>query len=127
MSNMITFKQKGTFKKTDNFFNRMKNWEFMRHMQEFGEQGVQALAASTPVDSGATAAAWGYEIQRTSQGVSIFWTNSNTNKNVNIAVILQFGHGTGTGGWVEGRDYINPAIRPVFDDIAEKAWKEVTG
>ena len=125
MSKLITFKQKGSFKKTDTFLNRMKNWEFMSHMQEFGEQGVQALAASTPVDSGATAAAWSYEIVRTDKGVSIYWTNSNTNKNVNIAVILQFGHGTGTGGWVEGRDYINPAIRPVFDDIAENAWKEV--
>lgn len=127
MSKVITFKHKGSFKKTDNFFNRMKNWEFMSHLNEYGEQGVQALAASTPVDSGATASAWSYEIQKTSSGVSIYWTNSNTNKNVNIAVILQFGHGTGTGGWVEGRDYINPAVRPVFDNIAENAWKEVTG
>lgn len=126
MSKIITFKQKGSFKKTDTFLNRMKNWEFMSHMQRFGEQGVQALAASTPVDSGATAAAWSYEIVRTDKGVSIYWRNDNVNKNVNIAVILQFGHGTGTGGWVEGRDYINPAIRPIFDDIAENAWKEVT-
>lgn len=126
MSKIITFKQKGSFKKTDTFLNRMKNWEFMSHMHGFGEQGVQALAASTPVDSGATAAAWSYEIVRTDKGVSIYWRNDNVNKNVNIAVILQFGHGTGTGGWVEGRDYINPAIRSIFDDIAENAWKEVT-
>ena len=126
MSRMITFKQKGSFKKTDSFVNRMKNWEFMSHMREYGEQGVQALASQTPVESGKTASSWSYDIVHTSEGVSIYWTNDNVNKGVNIAVILQFGHGTGTGGWVEGRDYINPAIRPVFDDIAEKAWKEVT-
>lgn len=99
----------------------------MSHMREFGEQGVQALASQTPAESGKTASSWSYDIVRTSEGVSIYWINDNVNKGVNIAVILQFGHGTGTGGWVEGRDFINPAIRPVFDDIAEKAWKEVTG
>lgn len=127
MSKMITFKHKGSFRKTDRFLNKVKNLEFMSHMREYGERGVQALAAATPVNSGATASSWTYDIVRSDRGVSIYWINNNVNKGVNIAVIIQFGHGTGTGGWVEGRDYINPSIRPVFDEIAESAWKEVTG
>ena len=122
----VKFEVSGGFTKTERFLNRMKRHEYLNVLDEFGRDGVQALRNATPVDSGATAEAWDYEIKRTRNYTEIVWTNSNINDGVSIAVILQYGHGTGTGGYVQGRDYINPAIRPVFDKIAEKAWKVVT-
>lgn len=122
----VNFEVSGGFTKTERFLNRMKRREYLNVLDEFGRDGVQALRNATPVDSGATAEAWNYEIKRTRNYTEIVWTNSNINDGVPIAVILQYGHGTGTGGYVQGRDYINPAIRPVFDKIAEKAWKVVT-
>lgn len=122
----VKFEVSGSFTKTERFLNRMKRREYLNVLDEFGREGVQALRNATPVDSGATAEAWDYEIKRTRGYTEIVWTNSNINDGVPIAVILQYGHGTGTGGYVQGRDYINPAIRPIFDKIAEKAWKVVT-
>ncbi|WP_288923331.1 hypothetical protein [uncultured Bifidobacterium sp.] len=122
----VKFEVSGDFTKTERFLNRMKRREYLNVLDEFGREGVQALRNATPVDSGATAEAWDYEIKRTRDYTEIVWTNSNINDGVPIAVILQYGHGTGTGGYVQGRDYINPAIRPIFDKIAEKAWKVVT-
>lgn len=122
----VNFEASGGFTKTERFLNRMKRREYLNVLDEFGRDGVQALRNATPVDSGATAEAWDYEIKRTRNYTEIVWTNSNINDGVPIAVILQYGHGTGTGGYVQGRDYINPAIRPVFDKIVEKAWKVVT-
>lgn len=122
----VKFEVSGGFTKTERFLNRMKRREYLNVLDEFGRDGVQALRNATPVDSGATAEAWDYEIKRTHNYTEIVWTNSNINDGVPIAVILQYGHGTGTGGYVQGRDYINPAIRPIFDKIAEKAWKVVT-
>lgn len=122
----VKFEVSGGFTKTERFLNRMKRREYLNVLDEFGRDGVQALRNATPVDSGATAEAWHYEIKRTRNYTEIVWTNSNINDGVPIAVILQYGHGTGTGGYVQGRDYINPAIRPIFDKIAEKAWKVVT-
>lgn len=122
----VKFEVSGGFTKTERFLNRMKRREYLNVLDEFGRDGVRALRNATPVDSGATAEAWDYEIKRTRNYTEIVWTNSNINDGVPIAVILQYGHGTGTGGYVQGRDYINPAIRPVFDKIAEKAWKVVT-
>lgn len=122
----VKFEVSGGFTKTERFLNRMKRREYLNVLDEFGRDGVQALRNATPVDSGATAEAWDYEIKRTRDYTEIVWTNSNINDGVPIAVILQYGHGTGTGGYVQGRDYINPAIRPIFDNIAEKAWKVVT-
>lgn len=122
----VNFEVSGGFTKTERFLNRMKRREYLNVLDEFGRDGVQALRNATPVDSGATAEAWDYEIKRTRNYTEIVWTNSNINDGVPIAVILQYGHGTGTGGYVQGRDYINPVIRPVFDKIAEKAWKVVT-
>jgi hypothetical protein len=95
-------------------------------LESYGEQGVAALAAATPKDSGLTAASWYYEIERTKDAVSLQFFNSNVNDGVPIAIILQYGHGTRNGGYVVGRDYINPAARPLFDKIAENAWMEVT-
>lgn len=122
----VKFEVSGGFTKTERFLNRMKRREYLNVLDEFGRDGVQALRNATPVDSSATAEAWDYEIKRTRNYTEIVWTNSNINDGVPIAVILQYGHGTGTGGYVQGRDYINPAIRPIFDKIAEKAWKVVT-
>ena len=122
----VKFEVSGGFTKTERFLNRMKRREYLNVLDEFGRDGVRALRNATPVDSGATAEAWDYEIKRTRNYTEIVWTNSNINDGVPIAVILQYGHGTGTGGYVQGRDYINPAIRPIFDKIAEKAWKVVT-
>ena len=122
----VKFEVSGSFTKTERFLNRMKRREYLNVLDEFGRDGVQALRNATPVDSGATAEAWDYEIKRTRNYTEIVWTNSNINDGVPIAVILQYGHGTGTGGYVSGRDYINPAIQPIMDQIAEEVWKAVT-
>ena len=123
---VITFHHKGNFQKTDNFLKKAKQGDYFRSLEKFAQEGVNALASATPIDSGKTAASWDYTISRSKGSVSITWTNSNINDGVNIAVIIQYGHGTRNGGYVQGRDYINPAIRPVFDKIAENEWKEVT-
>lgn len=123
---MISFESSGSFQNTERFFSRMKRGEILRELDRYGQMGVDALASATPLDSGETASSWGYEIQRSGKSFSISWTNTNTNGSVNVAIILQYGHGTGTGGYVPGRDYINPAIRPVFDKIADGVWKAVT-
>ena len=123
---MITFRQKGDFSKASRYLERLKEAAKLGVLDKYGREGVAALASATPTESGLTASSWTYEIERKGSSVSIVYKNSNINKGVPIAVILQYGHGTGTGGWVQGRDYINPAIQPVFDRIADEAWKEVT-
>lgn len=123
---MVTIKHRGNFNKLERFLNAVRSARYLNMLDKYGQEGVKSLAAATPVDTGKTAASWTYEIERSPTRTTISWLNTNTNQNVNIAVILQYGHGTGTGGWVQGRDYINPAIRPVFDRIANEAWREVT-
>lgn len=123
---MIKFKQKGDFSKFTRFLEKAKNVVKLGDLDKYGRAGVAALSSATPVDSGETASSWYYEIERQNGKVSINFHNSNVNQGVPIAIILQYGHATGTGGWVEGRDYINPAIQPIFDEIANNAWKEVT-
>lgn len=123
---MITLKSKGDFKKTEKFLKKSLGRDWMSVLDKFGQKGVEALRANTPVDSGETRNSWSYEIIQNGSRVSIFWKNSNVNKGVNIAVILQYGHGTRTGGWVEGTDYINPALKQIFDELADSAWKAVT-
>ena len=125
MPRIISVTQKGDFKKTNRFFHRIIERHYMNKLRRYGEKGVRALANHTPKDSGKTAEGWSYEIVESSGKLSIFWRNSNVNDGVNIAIILQYGHGTRNGGWVEGIDYINPAIRPVFIEMADEAWKEV--
>lgn len=112
--------------KTEDFIKRIQQLHIEEILRKYGEIGVQALMSATPVDSGLTASSWGYEIEKNGDIWSIHWTNSNINDGVNIAVILQYGHGTGTGGYVSGQDYINPAMSPIFEQIANDAWKEVT-
>ena len=123
----VTFKHRGSFRRSERFLNTIKGSRYLNILDRYGQMGVNALASATPKDTGKTASCWTYEIERNDKRTTISWLNTNTNQNVNIAVILQYGHSTGSGGYVQGRDYINPAIRPIFDLIAQKAWKEVTG
>ena len=123
---MIGFRQKGDFSNTARYFQKLKNAKIIRILEKYGQEGVSALSSATPVDSGLTASSWYSKVEIENTSAKLIFCNSHVNKGVNIAIILQYGHGTGTGGWVEGRDYINPAIQPVFDKIAENAWGEVT-
>ena len=122
----ITFRQKGDFSKTEKFFNSLLKLDYLNVLERYGQAGVAALAAATPKDSGLTAASWDYEITHNGKETTIAFTNSNISNGVNIAIILQYGHGTKGGGYVAGRDYINPAIQPIFDKMANEAWREVT-
>ena len=121
----ITFKQNGNFSNLSITLKRMKRFMDNISLEKYGKEGVTALASATPVDTGLTANSWNYKIEQTKNSVSITFYNTNIQNGVPIAIILQYGHGTRNGGWVEGRDYINPAIQPIFDRIANEAWKEV--
>ena len=123
---MITFRQKGDFSKLTRFLERAKETIRLGNLDKYGREGVAALASATPIDSGKTASSWYYKIENKNGYASINFCNSNINEGVPIAIILQYGHGTRNGGYVQGRDYINPAIRPIFDKIADDAWREVT-
>lgn len=123
---MITFSQKGDFSRTTKYLNRIKNLGRLTVFDKYGQAGVAALRSATPVDSGTTAGSWYYKVEHNGDSTSIVFCNSHINKGVPIAIILQYGHGTRNGGYVQGRDYINPAIQPVFDNLADAAWKEVT-
>lgn len=123
---MIRVRQKGKFAKATRYLTRVKDAVGSIDWDAFGREGVAALASATPVDSGKTANSWYYEITRTKTRVKISFHNSNIQNGVPIAIVLQYGHGTRNGGWVEGRDYINPAIQPIFDKIVENGWREVT-
>ena len=124
---MIKVGHKGDFSKTTDQLQRIKKSNIRAVLERYGGVGVSALGSSTPVDSGLTASSWYYKVETGAGTSKITFCNSNIQNGVPIAIILQYGHGTGTGGWVEGRDYINPAIQPVFDRIANDAWREVTG
>ena len=121
-----TFRQKGDFSKATKFLERAKEAVHLGDLDKYGRAGVAALAAAMPVDTGKTAASWRYEIVQEKGVARILFCNSNIQNGVPIAIILQYGHGTGTGGWVQGRDYINPAIQPIFEQIAKNAWNEIT-
>lgn len=123
---MITFRQRGDFLKLTNFLERAKEAVHLGNLDKYGQEGVAALASATPVDTGQTANSWHYKIEQKNGSVSIGFYNTNIQNGVPIAIILQYGHATRNGGWVQGRDYINPAIQPIFDKIADTAWREVT-
>ena len=123
---MISFRQKGDFSKLTRFLEKAKNVVRIGDLDKYGREGVAALASATPVDSGLTASSWYYKVEHTNGSATISFYNSNIQNEVPIAIILQYGHGTKNGGWVQGKDYINPAIQPIFDQIADKAWREVT-
>lgn len=122
----ITFKHKGDFKKTFGFFERAKKGDFYKKLEQYGEEGVAALSKATPIDTGLTAKSWHYKVERSKTGVTISWYNDNVNDGVNIALILQYGHGTPSGHYIRGKNYIKPAIKPIFEQIEESVWKEVT-
>ena len=122
---MISFEHKGNFEKTFSFLKRAKEAEFLNKLDSVAKRGVSALAAATPIDSGETAGSWNYEIVKTRTGATIYWTNSNVNNGVPVAILIQYGH-VANGAYVKGTDFINPAMTPVFEDIAEEAWREVT-
>lgn len=126
VKSMISFKSNGNWKKTDNWMAKMSRGDFYKNLDTLATRGKNALSTATPVDSGKTAALWNYKIENKRGRVTITWYNDHVVNGVPIAIILQYGHGTGTGGYVSGRDYINPAIQPVMDKIADQIWKEVT-
>lgn len=125
---MITFRQEGNFSKLDTYFERLKgilNWSIL---DKYGRAGVEALSSATPIESGKTAESWYYKIERGENSVTIYFCNDNTTPDgTPIAILLQYGHGTRNGGYVEGKDFINPAIVPIFEEIANTAWSEVKG
>ena len=125
MPKVIVFRQKGSLSKTERFLKRVGTGKLDAVLNEYGRRGVEALAAATPKRTGKTAASWSYKVERGKDSIVISWSNSNIVDGVPIAVVLQYGHGTRNGGYVEGTDYINPAMRPVFDEIARRAWEEV--
>ena len=122
----VVFEHKGDFNKTKRFFDRMRRQEMYRELSRFAAEGQAALEASTPKRTGKTASSWTYEVKIRSGSAEIIWKNTNVNGDVNIALILQTGHGTGTGGYVQGIDYINPVMKPLFDRIEKAVWKVVT-
>ena len=124
---VISFRQKGDFKKLDNYLKDVGHAAKLKSVfDKYGRAGVQALSSATPIETGLAASSWYYEIEQTSTSATITFLNSDVENGFPVAIMLQYGHGTGTGGWVEGRDYINPAIQPIFDKLAEDMWKEVT-
>lgn len=122
---MIRFKQKGDFKNLESFLNRAGKFDMRTFLDRYGREGVEALRSNTPIDSGITASSWDYYIDSNKRTSKIVWTNTHNISGVNIAIILQYGHATKNGGYVQGQDYINPAIRPIMDKIADDVWREV--
>ena len=123
---MVVIKQTGNFNNTERFFKQSAKINYSSILEKYGKEGVAALSNATPVESGVTASSWSYEIRRSGNSYTISWSNSHVVNGVSIAVILQYGHGTKNGGYVQGRNYINPALQPIFDKMADEAWKEVT-
>lgn len=123
---MLRFTHKGDFSKTTKFLEKVKRVVHTSTLDKYAKRGVAALSAATPVDTGLTASSWSYEIVNTAGSISINFKNSNVQNGVPIAIVLHYGHATGNGGWVEGRDYINPAIQPIFDELKDELWREVT-
>jgi len=126
VDSMITIKQRGDFSKLTGYLERIKHVFKASDLDKYGRKGVELLSEATPVDSGLTASSWDYSVDISDNGASISFFNTNINDGAPKAILLQYGHGTRNGGWVAGRDYINPAIQPLFDEIANEAWKEVT-
>jgi hypothetical protein len=123
---MIRIESEGDFKNTDAFLKKMTQNDLFTALRYYGAEGVRALANATPMDTGETASSWDYEIKKDSRSISIIWSNSHVINGRPIAVLIQYGHGTRNGGYVQGRDYINPALRPLFDRIVNDVWREVT-
>jgi len=122
----MTFSHSGSFNKTEAFLKSVSKLDILGLMRSCGQEGVNALVSATPADSGLAGHSWGYEVSSSGGSYTIIWTNSDVENGFPVAIMLQYGYGTGTGGYVQGRDYINPAMKPIFDKIADKIWKAVT-
>lgn len=125
MPKVVMFRQKGDFRRTSDFLKRANRLNLDVILNQYGQEGVEALRAATPKDTGTTANSWSYVVHKGTGSITITWSNSNIVDGMPIAVILQYGHGTRNGGYVQGTDYINPAMKPIFDKIAQRAWEEV--
>ena len=123
---MFSVTSTGSFKKTSAFLEAMRRLNIMAVLERHGREGVSALSAATPMDSGLAASSWSYEVARRGGVYEITWLNHDIENGFPVAIMLQYGYGTGTGGYVQGQDYINPAIRPIFDRIADEVWRVVT-
>lgn len=123
---LVVMKQSGSLKNFEGFLYKNRKQRLYQLLNEYGKQGVELLRDATPVDTGKTAAGWDYEIEVNSQGASLYWVNNNVNEGVPIAILIQYGHATQNGSYVQGVDYINPALRPLFESMATKLWKEVS-
>jgi hypothetical protein len=123
---VVSFTSEGSFDSTERFLRSMQKFDISSILESAAQKGVSALAQATPQDSGRAAISWGYEIKKTNSSVTIGWTNSDVENGYPVALMIQYGHGTGTGGYIQGIDYINPAMRPIFDEIADIVWKAVT-
>lgn len=123
---MISFSSQGDWSKTEQFLRKMQSFKIDAILASAGSKGVAALSKATPRDSGLASGSWGFEVVKSSGGAMIAWTNTDVENGFPVALMIQYGHGTGTGGYIQGRDYINPAMRPIFDEIAETVWKAVT-
>lgn len=122
---MFGFEESGSWADTIRFLERASRGAGTDHLEKYGKMGVQALQQASPKDTGEMGSSWEYRIVQKRGGITIEWYNTDSNNGANIAILVQYGHGTGTGGYVEGRDFINPAMRPIFDEIAKQVWKEV--
>ena len=122
----ITLRHEGDFSPLEKFLNKLKKQNYLNILSKYGQEGVAALAAATPVDTGLTASSWSYEILQQGDHTELIWSNTNVNKGYNIALLIQYGHGTGNGAYISGVDYINPALAPVFDRLVKDLWKEVS-
>lgn len=123
---VISIRSKGDFKNTEKLLKKSLGRSYISVLEKYGRMGVEALRDATPKDTGETANSWEYSIEQKGSRLTVVWSNTNIHKGLNIALLIQMGHGTGTGGYVEGVDYINPALAPIFDQLADAAWKEVT-
>lgn len=123
---MIAVETRGSFRNTESWLGRMSKLSIEQQLAKYGEMGVRALSSATPVETGKTASSWSYKVSRTGRSWTLSWVNSNIVDGVPVAILLQYGHGTGTGGYVQGRDYINPAIKPIMDQIASEVWRTVS-
>lgn len=123
---MITYTVSGDFRSTEDFLRRVSKLDILSILESCGADGVAALSSATPIDTGLTAGSWGYDVSARNGVYAIYWTNTDIEEGFPVSIMLQYGYGTGTGGYVQGRDYINPAIKPIFDQIADRVWKAVT-
>lgn len=122
----VVFKHKGDFHNTEKLLTQYDKNKFKPILESYGRKGIAALSAATPIDTGETSNSWGYEIDFRTNSFILQFTNSHVNNGIPIAILIQYGHGTRHGGYVPGRDFINPALVSIFDDLAEDIWKEIT-